>query len=224
MDEVHAVTTVLRIEEGVFGYNGGKPVLDVVSLALEQGERVALLGGNGAGKTTFLHVLMGLLPLRSGSLDLFGVSCSEEKAFRAARRRMGLLFQDADDQLFCPTVAEDVAFGPLNLGLDRAEALARVQRSLEMLGISGFDDRVTYELSSGEKRLVALAGVLAMEPEILLLDEPTNGLDAAGRARVEEQLLQPGRTSLIVSHDEVFLDRVATRRVSLRGGQIVMVG
>jgi cobalt/nickel transport system ATP-binding protein len=83
---------------------------------------------------------------------------------------------------------------------------------------------VTYELSSGEKRLVALAGVLAMEPEILLLDEPTNGLDAAGRARVEEQLLQPGRTSLIVSHDEVFLDRVATRRVSLRGGQIVMVG
>jgi cobalt/nickel transport system ATP-binding protein len=143
-----------------------------------------------------------------------------EADFHEVRARAGLLFQDSDDQLFCPTVLEDVAFGPLNLGRTTEEARTDALRTLAALGLSGFEERVTHRLSAGEKRLVALATVLAMNPRVLLLDEPTNGLDEATETRLTELLAGMPQAMLIVSHDRRFLERLATRAVVLAEGRL----
>lgn len=135
------------------------------------------------------------------------------------RARAGLLFQDADDQLFCPTVGEDVAFGPLNLGRSRAQARALVSQTLARVGLSGFEDRVTHKLSGGQKRLVTLAAVLAMEPQLLLLDEPSNALDEDARERLLAILAELPQAMVIISHDQDLVDRLATRRVVLKQGR-----
>jgi cobalt/nickel transport system ATP-binding protein len=137
---------------------------------------------------------------------------------------VGLLFQDSDDQLFCPTVAEDVAFGPLNLGKPREEVRRIVAQTLDALGLGGYEDRITYKLSGGEKRLVALATVLAMEPEVLLLDEPTAGLDDDAAERVMDVLRQLPQAMVIASHDERLLGRLPTRQLRLAGGQLEPMG
>jgi len=155
----------------------GRPVLREASFRLHPGERLAILGPNGAGKTTLLRTLMGLEKAESGTVRLFGAACREERDYREVRPFIGYLFQDSDDQLFCPTVIEDVAFGPLNLGCTNEEALRRAGQVLDDLGIGALAERVTHRLSGGEKRLVCLAGLLAMEPRVLILDEPTNGVD-----------------------------------------------
>ena len=134
------------------------------------------MGPNGSGKTTLFHIIMGLLTPSSGTIEFFGKPVKTEKDFRKVYKKVGLLFQDADDQLFSPTVLEDVAFGPLNLGKSKLEARNIAQNTLERLGIAHFENRVTHKLSGGEKRLVALATVLSMEPELLLLDEPNTGV------------------------------------------------
>jgi cobalt/nickel transport system ATP-binding protein len=191
-----------------------------VDLSLGPGERVALIGPNGAGKSTLLHLLVGLQVPSAGEVQAFGRARRVEADFHEVRARAGLLFQDSDDQLFCPTVLEDVAFGPLNLGRTTEEARTDALRTLAALGLSGFEERVTHRLSAGEKRLVALATVLAMNPRVLLLDEPTNGLDEATETRLTELLAGMPQAMLIVSHDRRFLERLATRAVVLAEGRL----
>lgn len=204
-----------------FSYAAGRaPVLDGVSLRLDAGERLALVGDNGAGKSTLLSIMVGLLKPAAGTVEAFGRACVTEADFAEIRPRAGLVFQDPDDQLFCPTVAEDVAFGPLNTGASRAEARRIVAETLDGLGLSGFEDRVTHHLSGGEKRLVSLAAVLAMKPEVLLLDEPTNALDAKARARLIEVLSGLPQAMVIVSHDAEVREALATRAVALADGRV----
>ncbi|MFQ6370562.1 energy-coupling factor ABC transporter ATP-binding protein [Shewanella sp. YIC-542] len=202
-----------------FAY-GDKPVLSNVNFELFSGDRLALIGANGAGKSTLLRLLVGLAKPQRGTITAFGQRCASEQSFQQVRQRVGLLFQDSDDQLFCPTVLEDVAFGPLNLGQSAPQALATARQTLDSLGMAAFEDRVTYRLSGGEKRMVALATVLAMAPQVLLLDEPTNGLDADAEERLLSHLQALPQAMVIVSHDKAVLERLANRAVILQAGQL----
>ncbi|MDP2698001.1 energy-coupling factor ABC transporter ATP-binding protein [Thalassospira sp.] len=215
-----AAAALIRMRNIHFSFVKERPVLRGANLDVFAGEKIALSGPNGAGKTTLIHAMMGLIRITSGEIDIFGKPCRNEDDFRAIRGRVGLLFQDSDDQLFCPTVLEDVAFGPLNLGHSPLDADQIARNILSKLGLEGFEDRITYQLSGGEKRLVALATVLAMEPEVLLLDEPTNGLDVHVEHRLTGILKNLPQAMVIISHDRNFLDQVATRTVKLSSGQI----
>jgi cobalt/nickel transport system ATP-binding protein len=156
----------------------------------------------------------------SGRVEIFGSPAREERDFRSVRQRVGLLFQDADDQLFSPTVLEDVAFGPLNIGKSQDEAMAIAQRTLHSLGLDGFEERITYKLSGGEKRLVSLATVLAMEPEVLLLDEPTTGLDETTERRLVDILQDLDLSFILVSHSIDFLVKTTEFISYIAGGKI----
>jgi cobalt/nickel transport system ATP-binding protein len=205
-----------------FAYPGHKNlVLDGADLTLAPGERLCLTGANGAGKSTLLQVMVGLLRPQAGQITAFGKTPVTEDDFREVRCRAGYVFQDPDDQLFCPTVLEDVAFGPLNIGKTKQEAAEIVDRVLTRLRLQAFRDRITYKLSGGERRLVSLAAVLAMEPEVLLLDEPTNALDEPTTERLIEILLELPQAMVIVSHDPHFRRRMATRMVHLDGGRVI---
>jgi len=211
----------LIVLEGVNVRRDGRVVLEGVSLTLRPGERIAVVGPNGAGKTTLLRTIIGLDVPDAGTLSIFGQPCQDEKAFQKVRPKVAFLFQDSDDQLFCPTVLEDVAFGPLNLGLSNKAALTKAQETLARMELSSLADRVTYRLSGGEKRLVCLAGVLAMEPEVLLLDEPTNGLDQSHYDRLVGILRALPNAMIIVSHDMPFLADLATRALVLQEGKLL---
>jgi cobalt/nickel transport system ATP-binding protein len=180
-----------------------------------------LIAPNGSGKTTLFHLIMGLVKPDSGQIELFGKSVTSEKDFEAVRRRIGLLFQDPDDQLFSPTVMEDVAFGPLNLGKSKKEAQNIARRTLANLDLEGFEDRITFKLSGGEKRLVSLATVLAMEPEVLLLDEPLNGLDVDTRLRIVDIISHLHMSYIIISHDIDFLLSVTNQIYTIKDGKIL---
>ncbi len=210
---------LIQLEKVSFGYPG-REVFSDVDLSLHPGERLALVGTNGAGKSTLLRLMVGLHRPASGRLTAFGKERKDEIDFREVRARAGLLFQDPDDQLFCPTVLEDVAFGPLNLGKSREEAMAKARDTLQTLGLDGFADRITYKLSGGEKRLVSLATVLAMEPEALLLDEPTNGLDEESERRLTHHLEALPQAMIFISHDRHFVQHLATRAVLLQQGAL----
>jgi cobalt/nickel transport system ATP-binding protein len=209
------MTALLELDGVEYAYPQRPPVLRGASMLLHAGERLAITGANGAGKSTLLQILVGLLRPQAGRVIAFGAERRSEADFFEVRRRAGLVFQDPDDQLFCPTVLEDVAFGPLNLGQSREQALATVERVLAQVGLAGFRDRVTHKLSGGEKRLVSLAGVLAMEPEVLLLDEPTSALDEETQARLIEILTGLPQAMIIVSHDPHFRRHVVTRSLRL---------
>lgn len=211
---------LIRLKGIGFAYPERSPVLEGIDFAFSRGDRIGLVGANGSGKTTLLHIIMGLLKPMSGEIEVFGKPRKEDKDFREVRERIGLLFQDPDDQLFSPTVAEDVAFGPLNLGKTRDEAIGIVHDTLEILGLSGFEDRITYRLSGGEKKLVSLATVLAMKPEILLLDEPVTGLDENTKARIMEFLKIPTHSFIIVSHDRNFLQETTDVLYQINDGII----
>ncbi len=202
------MTPILALEGLSFGYPG-RPLFEGLDLALYPGERVGLMGPNGVGKTTLLRLIVGLLRPSSGNIRYEGRPCQTEEDFRFLRRNVGLVFQDPDDQLFCPTVAEDIAFGPLNLGVPRKQIPQLVSSILKLLGLEGFEDRVTYRLSGGEKRLVALGTVLAMSPKVVLLDEPTGDLDPKNIQKLIEILRGLSAAQLIVSHDFDFLQAVA---------------
>jgi len=211
---------LIRLERVGFAFERTDALFSDLDFSLRQGERLALLGGNGAGKTTLLRLIMGLVRPDRGRVRLFGRECRSEKEFAAARTRMGFVFQDADDQLFCPTVAEDVAFGPLNLGLPHTLVQERVRGALAEVGLAGFERRVSYRLSGGEKKLAALATVLAMKPDVLLLDEPTAGLSAEAAERLVQVLCCSGLPCLIVSHHHEFLERLAVRPLRLEAGRL----
>jgi cobalt/nickel transport system ATP-binding protein len=213
-------TPLIRFDRVSFAYHHGRAVLDECDFAIAPGDRIGLVGDNGSGKTTLLSLIVGLLRPTAGRIEAFGAARTSEHDFHEVRRRVGLLFQDADDQLFCPTVAEDVAFGPLNLGIARHEVRAIVARTLESLGLAGYEDRITYRLSGGEKRLVALATVLAMQPDVLLLDEPGTGLDEGATERVIEILNGLPQAMLVVSHDRQILARATTSTWRLAGGRL----
>lgn len=198
--------------------DAGTPILRDCSLTFGSQDRIGLIGHTGSGKTTLLSILMGLLRPDAGQVIFEGRAVQTEKGFRPVRRAVGFLFQNADDQLFWPTVLEDVAFGPLNLGMAGDEARAAAERALARVGLAGFGERLTHKLSGGEKRLAALAGVLAMEPKALVLDEPTTGLDPDARERLAKLLLEIDLPRLVVSHDWDFLDRTTTSVVKLAGG------
>ena len=213
---------LINLEGISFKYPGGPLVLRDLDFKLRRGNRIGLMAPNGSGKTTLFHIIMGLLKPVSGKLEIFGNRCREEKDFFDVRRRIGLLFQDADDQLFSPTVIEDVAFGPLNLGKSKDEAIEIARRALNFLGLSGFDDRITFKLSGGEKRLVSLATVLAMEPEILLLDEPINGLDMKTRTKLTDVLAGLDLSYILISHDFDFLAETADAIYTMADGRILL--
>ena len=215
------MTSLLELRNVSFGFTTDAEVLSGLELTLEEHERLCVVGANGAGKSTLLHALVGLVKPSSGQVWAFGRSRVTERDFQDVRRAAGLLFQDPDDQLFCPTVAEDVAFGPLNLGYSKAEASAIVDEVLEELALSHLAERVTYRLSGGEKRLAALACVLAMRPRVLLLDEPSTGLDLDSAERLVGVLKRLPQAMIVVSHDAWLRRQIATRTVQLVGGRLL---
>jgi len=210
---------MVRLRNIRFKY-GSTYVLDGLDLDIEPGDHLGLLGSNGSGKTTLCHIIMGLLTPESGDVEIFGKRRVTESDFAEIRGRIGFLFQDSDDQLFCPTVMEDVAFGPLNLGESPDRARLIVSQTLKSLQLEGFEDRITYKLSGGEKRLVSMATVLAMKPEFLILDEPTTGLDEKTSEHLIRILLKSNLSYMIISHDREFIKRSTTRLLEMKDGRI----
>ena len=205
-----------------YSYPDGREALRGIDLTVGHGERVAVLGPNGAGKTTFVFHLNALLQ-GSGQLEVAGITVTG-KTIRELRSRVGLVFQDPDDQLFMPTVREDVAFGPLNQGLTLEEALTRVDEALDAVRVSHTADRAPHQLSMGERRRVAIATVLAMRPHLLVLDEPTANLDPRARRELVTVLDQIERTMLVVTHDLPFAAELCERAVILSQGRIAADG
>ncbi|QLH74296.1 MAG: ABC transporter ATP-binding protein [Methanomassiliicoccales archaeon] len=190
----------VRLQNVWYRYPESPYALEDISFTLREGERVALVGPNGAGKSTLLHLMAGLYLPSKGTVEIGGTKLTKHDAVKA-RRKVGFLFQDPDDQIFMPTVWEDVAFGPINMGLAEEEVKDRVARAMEQAGISGFSDRVPHRLSIGEKKRVAIAGVLAMSPPILLLDEPTANLDPQGRRDLVNILHSIPQGFVLATHD-----------------------
>ncbi len=215
--------SALRLSGVTHRYPDGHAALHGVDLALEPGERTALLGPNGAGKTTLVLHLNGILTPTTGTVHVDGLEVGREH-LQEVRRRVGIVFQDPDDQLFMPTVREDVAFGPANLGLSADEVDQRVVEALEAVGMAGAVDRAPHHLSFGQRRRVAVATVLAMRPSILVLDEPSSNLDPASRRELADILLGLELTILMVTHDLPYALELCPRSVVLDAGTIVADG
>jgi len=216
-------TPSLEVSGLAFAYPDGHQALFGVDLTVAKGERVALLGPNGAGKTTLVLHLNGILAAGVGEVRVAGMGVGKD-TMREVRRRVGIVFQDPDDQLFMPSVRDDVAFGPANLGLSGDALDARVTAALEQVGMAEFADRPPHHLSFGQRRRVAVATVLAMEPEILVLDEPSSNLDPASRRELAEILVELDVTTLMVTHDLPYALELCPRAVILSEGVIVADG
>lgn len=214
---------VVAVEGLSFAYPDGRPALSDVSLAIASGEKVALVGPNGAGKSTLMLHLNGILGGQDSPVRICGLSPTKAN-LPLIRARVGLVFQNPDDQLFSPTVFEDVAFGPLHLGLPEVEVRRRATWALEQVGLSGFEGRASHHLSIGQKKRVAIATVLSMEPEILVLDEPTAGLDPRGRRRLITLLHELPQTMLVSTHDMALVAELFPRTVVMDEGRVVADG
>ncbi len=202
---------LIKIKGLKFSYPYGKRIFNGLNFVLHKGEKIGLTGPNGSGKTTLFHLIMGLLKPEAGEIKIFGKIRKKEEDFFEVRRKLGLLFQDADDQLFCPTVEENIAFGPLNLGKTKKEVKKIVRETCEKLGLIGLENKVTTKLSSGEKKLVAFSTVIAMKPEVLLLDEPNAGLDEETTKRILAYLKENTKTYIIIAQDYDFLKKATDR-------------
>lgn len=213
----------IHVDDVHFTYPDGHDVLRGVSCRLRHGEKVALIGPNGAGKSTFMSLLNGVeLPSR-GHVRVDGMEVDKD-TLTAIRRKVGIVFQDPDDQLFCPTVFDDVAFGPLNLGLSRDQIHARVTEALALVGLTGFEQRSSFHLSFGERKRLALAAVLSYQPDILVFDEPSTNMDPLNRRRLINWLRSSDKTILLCTHDlDIALD-VCSRCLVLVDGVIVADG
>lgn len=201
-----------------FRYDDGTPALNGIDFELHARETVALLGANGSGKTTFVLNLTGLLQ-GEGDIQICGLRL-EKKNLAAIRRKIGVVFQDSDTQLFMPTVLEDVAFAPLNHGISASEAVARAKAALDQVGLPAAASRAPYHLSAGEKKRVAIAGILATDPEILVFDEPTTFLDPPAQRSLIALLRQLPQAKLVVTHDIAFAGAIASRAVFFERGRI----
>jgi len=206
---------VIRLEGVSFRYPDGRLALEDLSVSMAPGERVALVGPNGAGKSTLLHIMAGLFVPSAGKAVVKGVELNRKSA-PEVRRHVGLMFQDPDDQIFMPSVWEDVAFGPTNYGLPEDEVRRRVVEAMRMTGIEGFEERVPHRLSLGEKKRVAMAGLLTMSPDLLLLDEPTANLDPQGRREFVEILEKRNEAIVIATHDLSVAFHLAKRVLVLK--------
>jgi cobalt/nickel transport system ATP-binding protein len=216
------MTPLIEVHGLHFQYEDGTQALDGVDFALQAGETVALLGANGSGKTTFVLHLNGILR-GQGDVTVCGMLLSKE-TLPAVRAKIGMVFQDSDEQLFMPTVLEDVAFGPLNLGLTPDAAIDKAHFALQQVGLEQAAGKAPYHLSAGEKKRVALAGVLAMNPEILVLDEPNTFLDPPGRNNLVHLLKTLPQAKLIITHDTLFAAALASRAVFFEKGKLVAEG
>ncbi len=217
----------IEVVDVSYSYPDGRLALDGVSISVEVGERVAILGPNGAGKSTLLMVMSGLLQPLRGEVRVLGVPTSS-KDFERVRLRIGLVFQQPDDQLFSPTLWEDVAYGPQNMGLSAEEVEKRVGESLEYVGLAGLEHRPPYRLSVGEKKKAALATALAMKPQILLLDEPTANLEPASRTEFVELINRLNREECIAvitaTHDVSIVPQISDKVYVLQSGRILREG
>ena len=218
-----AATAALEVRGVAYAYPDGHRALDGVELVVAAGERVAVLGPNGAGKTTLVRHLNGILTPTDGTVHVGGLAVTK-KHVAEIRRRVGLVFQDPDDQLFMPTVRQDVAFGPANLGLPADEIDGRVVEALTAVDMLAAADRAPHHLSGGQRRRVALATVLAMRPQILVLDEPSSNLDPLARREFADLVLRLGITTLLVTHDLPYALQLCPRSVVMNAGRIVADG
>lgn len=216
----HQNHALLQVRQLHFGYTPQQPLLQDLNLDLESGTRTGIIGENGSGKSTLFLLLSGVLRPDNGEIHL------HQDSIRPAKfnPRIGLVFQNPDDQLINPSVREDVAFGPRNLGLDETEVRKRVQEALEQTGCTHLAEQIPHRLSGGEKRMVSIAGVLAMKPELVLYDEPSASLDHRARRRLISYLQTATESMLIASHDLNFLNEVCTRILVLANGHIVAQG
>ncbi|MEA3408240.1 MAG: ABC transporter ATP-binding protein [Chloroflexota bacterium] len=210
----------LTVSHFSFSYPDQRNVLQNIDLKVTTGARVGLIGPNGAGKTTFFLAICGVLETDTGEIRLFG----ERVNHGGFHPEIGMVFQDPDDQLFCPSVWEDVAFGPRNLGLSQEEVEARVREALSTTGTLALADRAPHHLSGGEKRMVSIAGVLAMRPRLVIYDEPNASLDIRSRRRLIRFLQRSEETFLIASHDLELILEVCERVILMDGGRIVADG
>lgn len=213
----------LEIQDLHFNYPDGTPALRGISCRFAQGEAVGIVGANGTGKSTFLQHLNGGLTPASGEIRFDGRTVTHER-LPEVRRAVGMVLQNPDDQLFMPTVFDDVAFAPLNFGLSQEEAEAAAQHALEQVGMTHLRDRPPYKLSGGEKRAVAIATALAADPSVLIMDEPTAGLDPRGRRRLLELLRGFHHTRIIATHDLELVVQLCSRTIVLDSGRIVAEG
>lgn len=220
------MTPSLLIKDLAFAYPDGNQALYGVNLTIERGERVALLGPNGAGKTTLVMHINGIHPAQQGYVEVAGqrIDTTNRESLRQIRSKVGIVFQDPDDQLFMPTVREDVAFGPYNMGLRDSTLDQVVEEALTAVGMREFIDRPPHHLSFGQRRRVAVATVLAMRPEILVLDEPSSNLDPASRRELAEILRSLQITLLMVTHDLPYALALCERSVILSDGIIAADG
>jgi cobalt/nickel transport system ATP-binding protein len=210
----------IHLADVTFAYPDGHLALEGVDLTIHHGERVAVLGPNGAGKTTLILHLNGIHAPRRGTVTIGGLPVAKSN-LAEVRRRVGIVFQDPDDQLFMPTVRQDVAFGPANLGLRGDELDTRVEEALVAVGMEAQADRAPHHLSFGERRRVALATVLSMHPDVLVLDEPTSNLDPASRRELAEIIAGLGVTIVLVTHDLPYALQLCPRSVMLNRGRVV---
>lgn len=219
---------IIEADKIVYEYPDGTKALENVDFQVEEGKIVALLGPNGAGKSTlFLH-FNGILEPTSGTVKIDGEPIKyDKKELMKVRQKVGIVFQNPDDQLFAPTVMEDVAFGPMNMNLPKEEVDARVKEALEKVGMSGFEKKPPHHLSGGQKKRVAIAGILAMKPKIMVLDEPTSGLDPKGASHILQllyQLNKEGMTIVISTHDVDLVPLYASTVYILSKGEIIKEG
>ena len=213
----------IRVEGVSFSYPDGHQVLQDISCVIKEGEKVALIGPNGAGKSTFMSLLNGVEMPSAGKVVVSDLEVARENLI-GVRRKVGIVFQDPDDQLFCPTVFDDVAFGPLNLGLSPDEIHDRVREALALVGLTGFEQRSSFHLSFGERKRLALATVLSYQPDILVFDEPSTNMDPLNRRRLINWLQGSNRTLLLCTHDLDIVLEVCNRCLVLVGGKIVADG
>ena len=220
------MTAAIELRDLRFQYHDGTEALRGVNFTVAAGECVGLIGPNGAGKSTLLQHLNGILPEKlagAPAVFVFGQPLTED-SLPSLRREVGLLFQDPDDQLFCPTVREDVAFGPQQFGIEGPELSRVVRDALKQVGLEGFEKRSPHHLSHGEKRRVCLAGVLACQPRVLVLDEPTSDLDPRGKREFKELLRQIPATKIIATHDLELVVELCHRTIVLDQGAVAAEG
>lgn len=218
----------LSTENLSFTYPDGTQALKNINIEIEKGEKVAIIGPNGAGKSTLFSHFNGLTEPTSGCVKIEGKTISFEKdELLKVRQKVGIVFQDPNDQLFAPTVKEDIAFGPMNLGLSYGEVEKRVEDALKMVGMENYEDKTPHHLSGGQQKRIAIAGIIAMKPEIMILDEPTAGLDPDGVEKVlniMNQLNKEGMTLIISSHDIDMISKYADKIFVLYNGEIIESG
>lgn len=211
------------LEQVSFGYEKNKMILNDISIDIKEGDTIGIIGANGVGKSTLLKLLVGLLQGYSGIIEINGMAV-EKKHLMEIRKQIGYVFQDAESQLFMNTVAEDIAFAPRNYGMEESEVQKRVSEALRLTGIEHLKDRQIYRLSGGEKKLVSIATILSMMPEIILLDEPTIALDPRNRRNLIHLLNSFSQIKVIASHDLDFIMDTCEKTVLMKDGKIIKIG